>query len=362
MSLIDVESLLQEISPEAPCGADLSYDPQYTEVDGLLTQGMSEGMVADASAAEDQGPNWRDIRTRCVELLGQTKDLRLAVDLTLALLMEDSIPGLRDGLAVVRGFLERFWDHVHPQLDPDDGYDPLERVNIISSLSPAGGTYMDPMMFCQRVRRAPLCKSARMGAFSLRDIEQAPEGGEPTEGESDGSSNAALISAAFEDTSGEDLQAMSQAVAEAVEHLQVIEDGLTDRIGAGQAPQLGTLRDETLGKVNGALQGYLARRGIGGATVAAGEEQQAVGEQPGAPMPAAALSGEIRSTQDVLTALEKICQYYERREPSSPVPMLVRRAQRLVSKSFLEIVRDLSPEAVDQIEKLGGIDSSRPGE
>ena len=68
-----------------------------------------------------------------------------------------------------------------------------------------------------------------------------------------------------------------------------------------------------------------------------------------------AVSGEIRSPKDVLSALEKVCQYYEQNEPSSPVPLLVRRAQRLVSKSFVEIIRDLSPEATKQVEGIGGI-------
>jgi hypothetical protein len=35
---------------------------------------------------------------------------------------------------------------------------------------------------------------------------------------------------------------------------------------------------------------------------------------------------------------------------------LLRRAKRLASKSFLEIVKDLSPSAVEQIEALSGLD------
>jgi type VI secretion system protein ImpA len=65
--------------------------------------------------------------------------------------------------------------------------------------------------------------------------------------------------------------------------------------------------------------------------------------------------GEIRSPEDVVAAIDRICDYYARLEPSSPVPLLLRRAQRLVGKGFLDIVRDLSPEVVRQIEALGGI-------
>ena len=41
-------------------------------------------------------------------------------------------------------------------------------------------------------------------------------------------------------------------------------------------------------------------------------------------------------------------EFYERAEPSSPVPILLRRAARLVNKSFLDVLRDLIPEGVNQ--------------
>jgi type VI secretion system protein ImpA len=40
------------------------------------------------------------------------------------------------------------------------------------------------------------------------------------------------------------------------------------------------------------------------------------------------------------------------------VPLLLRRAQRLVSKSFLEVIQDVCPDAVGQIETLGGVSGS----
>ena len=46
--------------------------------------------------------------------------------------------------------------------------------------------------------------------------------------------------------------------------------------------------------------------------------------------------------------------YYERHEPSSPVPLLLKRAKRLVAKDFMEILRDLAPDGVDQAERISG--------
>src|SRR5439155_26993567 len=67
-----------------------------------------------------------------------------------------------------------------------------------------------------------------------------------------------------------------------------------------------------------------------------------------------AMTGEIRSRDDALRMLELVCSYLELHEPSNPAPLFIRRAQRLIKKSFLEIVRDLMPDSLSQLEKLAG--------
>jgi type VI secretion system protein ImpA len=52
--------------------------------------------------------------------------------------------------------------------------------------------------------------------------------------------------------------------------------------------------------------------------------------------------------------LDRICEWIERHEPTNPAPILIRRAQRLMNKSFMEIMRDLAPDGVAQIENLAG--------
>ena len=49
---------------------------------------------------------------------------------------------------------------------------------------------------------------------------------------------------------------------------------------------------------------------------------------------------------DAHRALERVCEWIERNEPSNPAPLLIRRAQRLMSKSFIDIIRDLAPETL----------------
>jgi type VI secretion system protein ImpA len=64
--------------------------------------------------------------------------------------------------------------------------------------------------------------------------------------------------------------------------------------------------------------------------------------------------GEISSREDVVRALDKISAYYERHEPSSPIPLFMARCKRLVMMSFIDIVRELVPDAISQVEVLKG--------
>ncbi|HEY3595873.1 MAG TPA: hypothetical protein VGL13_18440, partial [Polyangiaceae bacterium] len=65
--------------------------------------------------------------------------------------------------------------------------------------------------------------------------------------------------------------------------------------------------------------------------------------------------GEIRSRDDVVRTLDKIVDYYRRCEPSSPVPLFLERCKRLVSMNFLDILRDMTPDALSQAEVVTGI-------
>ena len=46
----------------------------------------------------------------------------------------DGIAGLQRGIALLRGYVDRYWDTIHPQLEAQDDFDPLFRVNALAPL------------------------------------------------------------------------------------------------------------------------------------------------------------------------------------------------------------------------------------
>jgi type VI secretion system protein ImpA len=68
--------------------------------------------------------------------------------------------------------------------------------------------------------------------------------------------------------------------------------------------------------------------------------------------------GAIGSRQDAIAALDAVAEFFRRTEPSSPIPLFIARAKRLVSKDFLEVLADIAPDAVAQARVAGGLRDS----
>ena len=63
----------------------------------------------------------------------------------------------------------------------------------------------------------------------------------------------------------------------------------------------------------------------------------------------------INSRADAIRALDAVAEYFRRSEPSSPIPLFVERAKRLVAKDFLEVLADIAPDAVSVARSAGGL-------
>lgn len=338
--MTDLSNLLQPVSLETPCGENLEYTAGFLAME-QASRGRPERSVGD-TLIEAEEPDWGDVRTRALELLGRTRDLRVAGLLTRALLHTDGLEGFAAGLGLIRGYLEKHWAEVHPLLDPEDGLDPTARVNAIRALA-------DPEVTLGSLRRTPLV-AAPLGRFNHRDFLAARGQIPPPAGES--APDFKVIESAFMSCRLEDLQARSHAVAGALESIAAIESFLVKETGSSQAPDMGPL-SEALRSIQTVLNEYLARRGAAAAEGGAPGAVQA-GANGGAGMLA---SNGINSREDAARALEAVAEYFARHEPSSPVPLLLRRARRLMSKDFLAIVRDLAPDGIKQVESIRGADA-----
>lgn len=346
---LDVEKWLVPVSDDEPGGSDLEYDPDFQALERLAT-GKPEQQIG-STIVPAEPPDWRAVRGKAMELLERTRDLRIALVLTRALLAVEGLPGFADGLRYLHGLLERHWEHVHPQLDPDDYNDPTTRVNIIAGLVAADSDDVLGLL-----RQAALARSRSFGVATLRDwlIHSGAGSGTPV-------LTAETFDAVFREVDAEELHAAADSAHAAFDLASAIERRLTEQVGSGNAVDLSPLRTALKPCVQ-LLDERLAQRGLGAEAEA--EDLPVAGEGPaeagGSTATGAGASGfvagRISTRDDVLKALDAVCDYYTRHEPSSPVPILMERARRLVTMSFVDIMRNIAPDSLAQIDVLRGPD------
>ena len=334
---MDIAQLLEPIDTEEPCGPNLEYDAEFLAMD-QASKGKEEQRVGD-SVAEGEPADWRAVKSNALSLLERTRDLRVLLYLAQAGLRTDGFATLAGSLELLAGFAGKFWDQVHPQLDPDFDNDPIQRVNILNSFV-ARETMLLPIDFVVLVR-------ARAGRFCLRDIQvaqgsvAAPEGAENVP-------DTALIDAAFIECDLEELEGLAADAQRALDQLGAASEAVGQVLDATLTPDWTPLRKK-LEEISGVLRGYLVRRGAV-ADDGAGQDEEAGGQPAGQ----GAVPSRVDSREEVIRVLDLACDYFERNEPSSPVPILLRRAKRLVTKDFMEILRDLTPDGVSQAEFFEG--------
>ena len=341
--LIDVESLLVELDPARPCGDNLEYDPAFLAVEEAIS-GKEELQYGDMVLPAIP-PDWRIIHSLSSDLITRTRDLRVAVAITRAGLFFSNIHGFAVGLSLIERLIKERWDSVHPQLDPADNFDPTIRVNILSSL-------VEFKSVLSELLDAPLVNSRTHGQITLRDIEAIHAG---SAGNVNSNISLELIEAALLEIDIDVLKQTLASLANARESARQIEDALTERVGASRSISLAPL-SKMLKRGCDFIQERITQR-INALAVAAqdcgGQKLRVTGfaDRP------QEIAGDINSRADVVRVLERICRFYAMHEPSSPIPLLLQRAQRLVDKSFIEVLRDFAPEGMRQACEIGGIDN-----
>lgn len=335
---MDVQRLLEPISPESACGDDLEYDAAFFELE-RTAQGQPERQMGDAVLAAEP-PEWRQVRDLSGELLGRSKDLRIANYYLQSAIALEGLPGLAQGLQLILELLRRYWDGLHPGLDASDNDDPTFRINALAGIG------AEPMI--RLLQDMPLIKSRVFGSVSLK----AALNGTGLQRFASESLTPEQLGAAFQDSTSEQLDSCRSTLAAAQANLLAIESEVNQRIGSERGANLDGIK-QLLRHAVQILNDHAPRQADDAADASTLLNDAAATAAPGstsAPRP----REEIGNRDDVLRTLDRILSYYARHEPSSPVPVLLNRARSLVSADFATIVRNLIPEGISQFEKLRG--------
>ncbi|GAA2871267.1 type VI secretion system protein TssA [Aminobacter niigataensis] len=376
--VVDLALWLNPLNGENPSGEDLRNDPRFHELERLAVP--QSDVVHDERnrpSAEVSIPvDWDVVLEKADELRNQGRDLRLLTLVTRALANSRGLAGLAEGLMLIARTFDAHWETMHPALRPNapprDAA--LRRINAVLDLQNGQeGLLAD-------LRKTVFFAPRGFGPISGRELEQgalddrvmlqeAAQGLNNTERAALSTAHEQLLTrlrsacAAQADQAG---AAMEQLVADARAAgaaLAAIDTALNKRLESTgpTVPDLKKFLDRMLATLE---RGSAARPTPNGAAKPELTQATPVAVQPNghAPEPVAnhaeptmALPDRLTSRDDVVKCLDLVVAFYDRTEPSSPIPHLARRVRRMVHMDFVELMEDLAPSGLKEFRLLAGV-------
>ncbi|MBL8232390.1 MAG: type VI secretion system protein TssA [Bryobacterales bacterium] len=137
------EDLLKPISDSNPSGQNARYDPNYDKVADLRK--TKEDPLAGTIPAD-----WKTVVKLAEDLLTKkTKDVQLGVWLTEAYIVLRGIGGLKDGLILLKDYIENHWETIYPELEDGDAGMRLAPLDWL------GGKYLESPLKSAPLTRGP---------------------------------------------------------------------------------------------------------------------------------------------------------------------------------------------------------------
>jgi type VI secretion system protein ImpA len=340
--------LLARISEAQPCGDSLEYDTDYVVLQARLAP-KAEVQYGKFSS-KPEPPDWAEVERDARRLLLRTKDISILVWFTRARCRMAGAAGLLEGLSTLQAVLQAYPEQVHPQLVLDGARDPAVRANALAALC-------DPEGLLGDVREVVLTGNTAF-RLSVRDVERAlaiprapyapdPEVVKRQLADLHGKRDATLLAllacasciqgieqwsrASLKDEAP-NLSALLRllgAIASFAEPEKRPPKLQADALEQGSARMATTGRERPLAAMD-RLEQAPARN-----------EPQTVGavtlvlpQHPGV----------LEEREQIRLLLRQVRHWIEHNEPSSPVSILIKQADRMWGKRFSEVAGMIPPD------------------
>jgi len=324
---INTKEYLTSLSETEPCGPSLEYDEEYVALQARMIP-KGDAQYGDFVKAPEE-PNWREIERECQQMLLRSHDISILLLLLRCRIHLVQAQGLHEVLEILLGWLEHFPEHVHPQLVIDGEHDPAVRANALLALADSEGALGD-------LREVVLVKNSAM-RLRVRDVERAFAIPRPSDAlapdsvyrqlndlvhSADANVLALIEAARFARRLREWLQANMQ---EHAPDLEVFFNLLSHFYREGSEP-------------------FDSQRETAPFSAHDAESEAKV---PSTPASSALTSPEM-ARENALRTIRGVREWFEQYEPSSPVPVLLRQAERMVGKKFFEVAQEIPSDLLER--------------
>lgn len=356
MALADLSSMLTEL-PNDKAGENCEYEPLYMELETLAIP-VAQQEMGD-SVVEGRDADFRRLQKSCEELWHKTRDLRVAAYFTIANFCNNGLKGLEQGVELIDYLIVNMWDEVWPRLDPDDDNDPTERINSLSMISPRTGAFSDPIEFMNHVRSVKLVDSL---PYSLRDylnllgILDAGELEDPV-----------MMQAQLRNIPYDELQQNKEVTEHILKLLEHISSLFNEKVGQSGYISFDALQNElnylkkfyetyaveekrdTVVKEDNAQQNSDTQEKISDQT------RTETGQVKKLTPVFDVQSLVIDNRNDALLLIRKCADYFNKAEPTSPLPYLLNRALRMANMNFVDILAEIDQNSLEKVKEQLGV-------
>ncbi len=349
--VIDIDALLQAISEEAPAGTDPRADSSPASLYYRTKDARHAARSAERAAVETGGASpeeWDTVADTAMTILASHgKDLEIAAWLVEALLRTEGFAGLRDGMKVLTGIVNGFWETCFPELD-EDGVE--GKVSAVAGLNGSGavGTLIQP------IRLVSITRGSQW-SFSLWNYEQARDLAKVTDPDrrQERIDNGAVTMEQFlESVADTSVAFFAETQAVIVETLAALAEmsAAFDAVAGVDAPPVSALR-EMLEEISRSIAHFAADK-LAVANYSADSEEVSAGDAGQQGEGGQQVSGTVvvrkiegyQSRDEALAELTRISAYFRKTEPHSPMSYTledaVRRARMSLPDLLVELVED----------------------
>ena len=381
MAVLDYDQLIAPFDGD-PVGPDLRGEPDFRDIED-----------APGGFANLKAPDLKKTIVACNGWLGRTKDQAPALVALQAAVRIGDFAEANTALKLIKGYAELYWEDFHPGPAADML---VARVNELTALTrpaaitlplqrvgltrlPAPSTVeFTAQMISQACTPTPewteddevalqsKIESGQITSAAARTMKPIREGGRMlrmliralsaeardadgaagiTGGETGDPEAARKVALHLRET----VVATDAALGEMSDLFYEIAGVYESK--AGDGPSFGPIYNQ-IKAMRSETQNFLdmfPESDEGGA----GDAAPAVGNDAEAPAGARTFTAGVpRSRSDVVAALDMIGRYYADQEPTSPVPIILRRVRGWVNMDFMQLMSEINPSGVDEVRTL----------
>lgn len=343
---IDLDALLAPISDDMPTGKDCrqTSSPNSLYQQAKLARNSAREIERKNASGVDLGSpddDWRKVYEVAPKILMQeSKDLEVACWYLEALLRRFGFQGLRDGLKLLNGLVENFWDDLYPTPD-EDGLE--TKVAPITGLNGSG----QEGVLIAAIRTSLITQGNSTGPFAFWECQKALANQRIQDSDNREKEFKRLgfefedMEKAVSESSSEYMTSLRDNLTECIALYRQLSGRLDEYCGTYDAPptsMVTSLLEECLSVVKHLAQDKFPVEEVTETGDTNATDEGATSTAPSAPTRAA---GPLETREQAFKQLLEIAEFFRKREPHSPISYVLEKAVKWGNMPLFELMREL---------------------